>query len=159
MRIYISKKADIKFNIPVYEGKVRRFLESLIAVLCVIAVILLGVCIWLSSQFVSYTLEAGDTVSASDIVGDPDARFGDGQLATVVRPVGLDNVRFVQVRPPTSAFAAVYAAALPMGPNEDNAFASLPSVVRFADFASAGNTWDDTSSYRVWLPLAQEAKR
>lgn len=97
--------------------------------------------------------------TAGPLVLARDARFGDGQLATVVRPAGLERVSFVQVRPPSAAYAAVYAAALPMGPNEENAFASLPSIVRFADFASVGNTWDDTSSYRVWLPLAQEAKR
>lgn len=26
-------------------------------------------------------------------------------------------------------------------------------VVRFCDYASAGSTWDSSSSYRVWLPL------
>lgn len=97
--------------------------------------------------------------SAGPLALARDSRFGDGQLATVVRRAGLDGVDFVQVRPPSAAYAAVYAAALPMGLNEDNAFASLPSVVRFADFASAGNTWDDDSSYSVWLPLAEEAKR
>ena len=69
------------------------------------------------------------------------------------------KARFVQVRPPTSEFAAVFAAALPVGPNEDNPIASLPTVVRFADFASAGNTWGDASCYRVWLPLDKTACR
>ncbi|MDD2436106.1 MAG: hypothetical protein PHX50_02685 [Massilibacteroides sp.] len=29
-----------------------------------------------------------------------------------------------------------------------------PILVHFCDFASAGNTWDKTTRYRVWLPKA-----
>ena len=97
--------------------------------------------------------------TAGPLVLARDSRFHDGDIGAVVRRAGLDAARFVQVRPPTSAFAAVFAAALPVGPNEDNPIASLPAVVRFADFASAGNTWDETSCYRVWLPLDKTACR
>ncbi len=78
MKIYISKKANIKFNIPVYEGRVRNFLFTAIIALSALALVLGGVCLYLESQFTRCSIEAGEQITPSDITGDSDARFGDG---------------------------------------------------------------------------------
>ena len=31
-----------------------------------------------------------------------------------------------------------------------------PSIIEFCDYASAGNTWGDDSSFRVWLPVEKK---
>ena len=56
------------------------------------------------------------------------------------------------VRADDKAMWMVTAIPLPMGSHRENPENRLPEVVKFCDFASAGNTWDASSSYRVWLP-------
>ena len=83
-----------------------------------------------------------------------DACFHDGNLVERMR--AIDFKKGVDMRPvPTGngdiwmAFAAV----LPMGAHSESPDNVHPQVVRFCDFASAGNTWTDESAYRVWLPV------
>lgn len=77
MVIYISKKANIKFNIKVYEADVRRFLLRLIAALAAISVVLGAVCLVLASQLRRVTVEAGELLTAAEIIGRDEATFGE----------------------------------------------------------------------------------
>ena len=45
-----------------------------------------------------------------------------------------------------------YAGMLTLGVHYKNPNERLPSVVKFCDYASAGDTWQEDSAYRVWLP-------
>ena len=90
-----------------------------------------------------------------------DMRFGDGDIGEVVRadrcggglvPSGAVPGA-LQVRVLTDAMRANWALPLPMGAHRESPEKALPDIVRFCDYASAGNTWDSASSYRVWLPL------
>ena len=95
-----------------------------------------------------------------------DLRFADGDIGEVLRPEfsasgslqaektdahGL-TVRFDRVRA-GNGFWMAFAATLPTGCHSESTRDWLPESVGFCDFASAGNTWDRTSAYRVWLPM------
>ena len=97
-----------------------------------------------------------------------DRRFGDGDIGEIVRcdcrmmsgrlPFdgllrdGLEmDAR--DIRADNGDLWIVESIALPMGAHRENPENRLPENVRFCDFASAGNTWDSSSSYRVWLPV------
>ena len=43
------------------------------------------------------------------------------------------------------------------GPHTVRTIPGRPARVAFTDYASAGNTWMQDSSYRVWLPLELDA--
>ena len=90
-----------------------------------------------------------------------DMRFGDGDIGEVVRvdrcggglvPSG-SVPGALQVRVLNDAMWASWALPLPMGAHRESPEKALPDIVHFCDYASAGNTWDSASSYRVWLPL------
>lgn len=76
MTVYISKKAGIKFNIRVYYASVIRFLLGVIITLALIAVGVGIAILALESQFTRVNIEAGERITAEDIMGDG-ARFGD----------------------------------------------------------------------------------
>ena len=83
-----------------------------------------------------------------------DARFHDGNLVERLR--AIDFGKEVEMRPvPTGSgdIWMAFAAYLPMGAHSESPDNVHPQVVRFCDFASAGNTWTDESAYRVWLPV------
>ena len=100
-----------------------------------------------------------------------DRRFDDGDIGEIVRrdsrtcnradgkPLFEGNLReglkmmSQDVRADDKAMWMVTAIPLPMGSHRENPENRLPEVVKFCDFASAGNTWDASSSYRVWLPI------
>ena len=44
---------------------------------------------------------------------------------------------------------------LPSGVHSESVRDRWPEAVGFCDFASAGNTWDSRSAYRVWLPIVR----
>ena len=83
-----------------------------------------------------------------------DARFRDGSLVERIR--AMDFRGEIEMRPvPTGddGIWMAFAAYLPMGAHSESPDNVHPQVVRFCDFASAGNTWSDESSCRVWIPV------
>ena len=87
-----------------------------------------------------------------------DVRFGDGPIdANVVTQrdrSGFDaaHPQLCPIRTDSGDMWITYAGLLTLGSHYKNDNERLPSVVKFCDYASAGNTWDSTSAYRVWLP-------
>ena len=85
-----------------------------------------------------------------------DTRFRDGALDDDIRSgeINLEVLRsFKRVKVPDPTMAFAVAAVLPTGSHtEDPDNGSLPSVVHFTDYATAGNLWSVENRYRVWLP-------
>ena len=85
-----------------------------------------------------------------------DSRFNDGDLAELVKGSAMDltkNVPCDEIRPATLDMAMAFSLPLKMGPQTVGTVPGRPARVAFTDFASAGNTWQPGSYYRVWLPL------
>ena len=83
-----------------------------------------------------------------------DARFHDGNLVERMR--AIDFGKGVEMRPVPTGTGDIwmaFTAYLPMGAHSESPDNAHPQMVRFCDFASAGNTWTDESAYRVWLPV------
>ncbi|MBQ7234445.1 MAG: glycoside hydrolase family 127 protein [Kiritimatiellae bacterium] len=76
-----------------------------------------------------------------------DVRFGDGDLSESFAAPDAD--RFVVTQPPC---ASVYMAVTGMF----SRYAAMPRPIGFCDFASAGNTRDGKSFFRVWIPVEAE---
>ena len=76
-----------------------------------------------------------------------DVRFGDGDLSESFAAPDAD--RFVVTQPPC---ASVYMAVTGMF----SRYAAMPRPIGFCDFASAGNTRDGKSFFRVWIPVEVE---
>jgi len=97
-----------------------------------------------------------------------DSRFHDGDIGEVVRyncsqmagdlpfegalREGLE-VEATPVRAPDPALWMACSIRLPMGVHRENPENRRPQNVLFCDFASAGNTWSPSDTYRVWLPI------
>ena len=79
-----------------------------------------------------------------------DSRFGDGFVDECV--VAQQREGYVELTPvPAPAFAwMAFTAPMAAGTNLEDGRAVRP--VHFCDFASAGNHWDRSCRYRVWLP-------
>ena len=97
-----------------------------------------------------------------------DTRFHDGDIGEIVRrdcrqmagtPPFAGNLAegmkmtAHDVRADDKSMWMVCSVTLPMGSHRENPENRLPEDVKFCDFASAGNTWDSSSAYRVWLPI------
>ncbi len=86
-----------------------------------------------------------------------DCRFGDGDISEVLSaPFSTANVDFACVRSPNQGMRIVCSARLKLGHHQHRAATKeepMPSEVKFCDYASAGNTWNASSAYRVWLPI------
>ena len=79
-----------------------------------------------------------------------DSRFGDGFVDEASVVVSKDGyVELTPVKAPGFAWLAFTA---PMVLGTDLESNRAPKQIHFCDFASAGNTWDKTQRYRVWLP-------
>ena len=79
-----------------------------------------------------------------------DSRFNDGFIDETSQIVSKEGyVELTQVEAPTFAWMAFTA---PMILGTDLEGNRTPKQVHLCDFASAGNTWDKTQRYRVWLP-------
>lgn len=93
------------------------------------------------------------------IVLTRDTRFADGFVdECCIIPSNKDG--FVDVRPcsaPEGIWLA-FEAKLPFGTYGGDVKNEY-RIIRFCDFASAGNTWDDTERYRVWLPKTLDAQK
>ena len=117
---------------------------------------------------VSHVVDHHVAFTRGPIVLARDMRFHDGDIGEIVRrdcrkipgAVPFDGniadgmkVAAKSVRAGNKDMWMVCSIPLPMGTHRENPENNLLSEVRFCDFASAGNTWDPTSSYRVWLPI------
>lgn len=77
MTVYISRKANLKVNIGVYYEHARNFLLWMLGGLLFVAAVLIAVCIHLNSQFIRVNIEAGEYISATDILGEGATFEGD----------------------------------------------------------------------------------
>jgi len=92
--------------------------------------------------------------TAGPLVLARDTRFGDGDISEAMRtPVPGKNVTPVRTRPFSPDMWTTWAIGLPMGLHSENPESGTGDVVRFCDYASAGNTWTPSAAYRVWLPV------
>ena len=117
---------------------------------------------------VSHVVDHHVAFTRGPIVLARDMRFHDGDIGEIVRrdcrkisgaiPFNgniADGMKIParEVRTDNKDLWMVCSIPLPMGAHRENPENNLLSEVRFCDFASAGNTWDSASSYRVWLPI------
>lgn len=79
-----------------------------------------------------------------------DSRFGDGFVDEASVVVSKDG--YVALTPVKAPGFAWLAFTVPMVLGTDLESNRAPKQIHFCDFASAGNTWDKTQRYRVWLP-------
>jgi len=83
-----------------------------------------------------------------------DARFGRGDISEVLaRWANVDKPQIFRTRTQDDCFYATFIGLFMTGVHTKNAGERYPSVIDFCDYASAGNTWGDDSSFRVWLPI------
>ena len=84
-----------------------------------------------------------------------DLRFGDGDIGEALRAdFGKDSAVFSEVESPDAAIWITCSAVVDLGHHMlHRGGPVMPSEIKFCDYASAGNTWDRRSSYRVWLPV------
>ena len=76
-----------------------------------------------------------------------DRRFGDGDLSECVF---AKDFSFTEIQPVDEGLAMAFSSVLKMGAHDNP-----PRPVSFCDYASAGNTCDAKSFYRVWLPTVE----
>ncbi len=85
-----------------------------------------------------------------------DTRFADGDIHDEIRVGAIGDAllaSFARVKTPDPTMMLAVAAPLPAGSHtEDLDNGVLPDVIRFTDYASAGNLWRPDNRYRVWLP-------
>ena len=79
-----------------------------------------------------------------------DSRFGDGFVDETAVVVSKDG--YVELTPVEAPGFAWMAFTAPMVLGTDLESNRAPKQIHLCDFASAGNTWDKTQRYRVWLP-------
>ncbi|VAX28242.1 FIG00897591: hypothetical protein, partial [hydrothermal vent metagenome] len=82
-----------------------------------------------------------------------DSRFNDGfvdEAAAIQNKNGYVDLRIAEEKPKEVWMAFTASTRLGTG---TKALSEPPAEVHFCDFASAGNTWDSSTRYRVWLPV------
>ncbi len=79
-----------------------------------------------------------------------DSRFNDGFIDETSQIVSKEG--YVELTPVEAPAFAWMAFTAPMILGTDLEGNRTPKQVHLCDFASAGNTWDKTQRYRVWLP-------
>jgi hypothetical protein len=84
-----------------------------------------------------------------------DLRFGDGDIGDSIRkPFKCSPSDFAAVASPVRDIYLTCTGNLELGHHYDAGKGKVHTkAVRFCDYASAGNTWDERSAYRVWLPF------
>ena len=86
-----------------------------------------------------------------------DARFGRGDISEVLAHwANVERPQIFRTRTRSNCFYATFMGLFPTGVHTKNAGERYPSVIEFCDYASAGNTWGDDSSFRVWLPIEKK---
>jgi DUF1680 family protein len=91
-------------------------------------------------------------IQMGPLVLSRDSRFADGFVDETAMIQQKDG--FVELTPLTEKPAHIwlaFTAQLVMGTDLEGV-GKNPKTVRFCDFASAGNTWDHSTRYRVWIP-------
>ena len=94
-------------------------------------------------------LLARDSRFADGDLSEPfytDPRYGGGIADGEIRP-------FAPVRIPSDAMWMAFGATLPIGQHYANPEGTNPPFISFCDYASAGNEWNRSNSYRTWLPI------
>lgn len=89
MTVYISKKRNIKFNIPVYQPAAKEATVRAMIVLSLLAVALAVFCLVGFSRHERVYIEAGQALDAAEITGDESAYFGDDFDPDCVRVAGV----------------------------------------------------------------------
>lgn len=94
-------------------------------------------------------------------VGEPVRRnfYSDGSGETEIPDVEKTKFPFHVVRSDAADVWLRLVGILPTGVHAESVRDGWPEAVGFCDFASAGNTWDSRSAYRVWLPLVRFESR
>ena len=86
-----------------------------------------------------------------------DARFNDGN---VLEPVFYPNSRFIELieveNKPANILLA-FEAPLILGLNTETEY-HQPRMVKLCDYASAGNTWDENSMFKIWFQIPFNAR-
>ena len=85
-----------------------------------------------------------------------DSRFGEGDLAEVIRAAIKDGQEIrgcSVVRSPSDAFRMTVTLPLDLGSHSENPEGQHASQVMFCDYWSAGGEWRPGNSYRTWFPL------
>lgn len=95
-------------------------------------------------------LNQAQAIVRGPIVLARDSRFADGDVdeASVI----ADEAGYVELTPVATPDFAWMAFTAPLVLGTDLEGHRDPVKVHFCDFASAGNTWDKATRYRVWLP-------
>ena len=81
-----------------------------------------------------------------------DSRFGDGfvdETSIIQNQEGIIELTSIENKPEHIWLA--FTASCKIGTDLEGAGA-VAKAIRFCDFASAGNTWDSSTRYRVWIP-------
>ena len=106
---------------------------------------------------VAHTLEGNVAFTRGPVLLARDSRFDDGDLSEVVRlprvKEGDEIAGFTPVRVPTDDMWMAFSATLPLGFHDANPEGALLQSIRFCDYASAGNEWNERNYYRTWFPL------
>jgi hypothetical protein len=81
-----------------------------------------------------------------------DTRFGDGFIyeSAVIKERNGNVELMPSMKKPSNIWMS-FTAPLLLGTDLEGKFRN-PLQINFCDFASAGNTWDEDSRYRVWIP-------
>ena len=88
-----------------------------------------------------------------------DTRFGDGfvdETAEIKAENGFVNLSPADNKPENIWMS--FTAPLVLGTDLEGEFRN-PKRINFCDFGSAGNTWEQTSRYRVWIPQTLNAMK
>jgi hypothetical protein len=110
-------------------------------------------------QVVSHIIDKHVAFTYGPVLLARDSRFGDGDIAEVMRRGFKDKgvvKNFMPVRTTGDDFWMLFSAVLPLGSHDENPEGQLPTAVTFCDYASAGNTWNRKDYYRTWFPLEQD---
>ena len=111
-----------------------------------------------SMEVVSHIVDKHVAFTYGPVLLARDSRFGDGDIAEVMRCEFEDKgivKSFTPVRTTGDDFWMLFSAVLPLGSHDENPEGQLPTAVTFCDYASAGNTWNRKDYYRTWFPLEQ----
>ncbi|MDH6358604.1 beta-L-arabinofuranosidase domain-containing protein [Parabacteroides sp. PF5-9] len=95
-------------------------------------------------------LNQSQAIVRGPVVFARDSRFNDGDIdeASVI----LDKDGYVDIKPIHASDFAWMTFTAPMILGTDLEGHSASREIHFCDFASAGNSWDISQRYRVWLP-------
>jgi DUF1680 family protein len=98
------------------------------------------------------TLNGYQAIVRGPVVLARDTRFGDGFIyeSAVIKEKNGNVELISSVKKPSNVWMS-FTAPLLLGTDLEGKFRN-PLQINFCDFASAGNTWDEDSRYRVWIP-------